>query len=68
MSPFYILYDLRIAYSHLGSKEGSKEKQEYVKQRLGLSSKAGLFEIYETLINAFIESIEKLAKIVSEST
>jgi len=68
MSPFYILYDLRIAYSHLGSKEGSKEKQAYVKQRLGLSSEAGLFEIYETLINALIESLEKLAKIVSEST
>jgi hypothetical protein len=68
MSPFYILYDLRIAYSHLSSKEGNEEKQAHVNHRLGLSSEAGLNEIYEKLIDALINSMEKLAKIVSECT
>ena len=39
MCPFYVLYDLRVAYSHLGSKEGSDERLESVKERLGIRIK-----------------------------
>ncbi|MCK4823188.1 hypothetical protein KA005_45930 [bacterium] len=46
LSPFYVLYDLRVAYSHLGSKEGSEEKLEFVTERLGLPSGSGLLDIY----------------------
>lgn len=68
ISPFYVLYDLRVAYSHLGSKEGSEEKLQYVRERLGFSSEAGLLEIYNGLIEKLGESFEKFTLFVKEST
>ncbi|MFK5894550.1 MAG: hypothetical protein QM504_15120 [Pseudomonadota bacterium] len=50
MSPFYILYDLRVAYSHLGSKKGSDKKLKLVKERLGLSLESGFIDIYNAII------------------
>ncbi|MGB5634387.1 MAG: hypothetical protein WBM86_16620, partial [Waterburya sp.] len=68
MSPFYVLYDLRVAYSHLGSKEGSEEKLCFVKERLNLSKEAGLLEIYDSLVNNLITSLTKLTELVGEYT
>ena len=68
MSPFYVLYDLRVAYSHLGSKEGSEEKLEFVKERLGLLSESGLLDIYDILIVALGDSFDAFTSIVKEST
>lgn len=65
MSSFYVLYDLRVAYSHLGSKQKNKEKLSFVKKRLNLSEEANLFDIYNSLVNELIASFEKLAKLLT---
>ena len=61
MSPFYILYDLRVAYSHLGSEESEEEKLNFVIERLGIRADSGLMEIYSSLIAKLLESFTKLA-------
>lgn len=61
MSPLYVLYDLRVATSHLGSHEGQEEKLGFVKQRLRLSNDSNLFEIYDALLPALRSAFEKLA-------
>lgn len=61
MSPFYILYDLRVAYSHLGSEESGEEKLKFVIERLGIKADSGLMEIYSSLIEKLRESFIKLA-------
>ncbi|MAL70801.1 MAG: hypothetical protein CL598_04165 [Alteromonas sp.] len=62
MNPFYILYDLRVAYSHLGSDESGEEKLQYVSVRLGIKPDSGLMEIYPSLIEKLHESFTKLTK------
>lgn len=64
MSSLYILYDLRVAYSHLGSREGQEEKLRFVKQRLRLSNDADLFEIYDTLLPALRAAFKNLADLL----
>ncbi|MDD3816231.1 MAG: hypothetical protein PHZ02_16485 [Desulfocapsaceae bacterium] len=66
--PFYVLYDLRVAYSHLGSKEGSEEKLKYVRERIGFSLEVGLLEIYSVLIDQLGSSYEKFTSFVKENT
>jgi len=62
MGPFYILYDLRVAYSHLGSEESEEEKLNFVIERLGLEPDAGLMEIYSSLIIKLRETFSSLAE------
>lgn len=61
MGPLYALYDLRVAYSHLGSQEGQAEKLRFVLQRLSLSPNATLFEIYDALVAALRFSFQSFA-------
>lgn len=68
MSPFYVLYDLRVAYSHLGSKEGNEKKLDFVKERLNVSKGAGLLEIYDSLVNKLASSLNKLTELLGENT
>lgn len=64
MSPLYVLYDLRVAYSHLGSSEGQEEKLRFVRQRLLLSSDADFFAIYDALVPALTSAFTKLADVL----
>ncbi|MGI2146971.1 hypothetical protein [Shewanella frigidimarina] len=64
MSPFYILYDLRVAYSHIGSKQSKQEKLDFVISRLGLGAKSTLMEIYLSLVDKLGESYERLTEIL----
>jgi hypothetical protein len=68
ISPFYVLYDLRVAYSHLGSQEGNEEKLQFVRERLGVSSEAGLLKIYNVLIEQLGNSYDKFTSFVKEKT
>jgi len=63
MSPLYVLYDLRVAYSHLGSEAGQEEKLRSVLDRLGLAVGADLFAIYDALMPALKEAFSKLAEV-----
>ena len=64
MSPLYVLYDLRVAYSHLGSEEGQEEKLRFVRERLGLASSANLFAIYDTIVPALRGAFVKLSVVL----
>jgi hypothetical protein len=67
MSPFYVLYDLRVACSHLSSHEMQAEKLRCVKERLRLPEEADLFGIYDALIFALRTAFEKLGQWVAGS-
>ncbi|HHR1017027.1 hypothetical protein I5K44_26360 [Pseudomonas aeruginosa] len=64
MSPLYVLYDLRVAYSHLTSRDGKEQKMCFVKQRLKLSDNADLYAIYDTLLLELRISFEQLANML----
>jgi hypothetical protein len=66
MSPFYTLYDLRVACAHLGSAEGSVEKMKTVTERLGLAENADLQTVYDTLLAAMTSSYRALTKILDD--
>lgn len=50
MMPFYVLYYLRVACSHLISDETSEEKMKTITKRLSLPDSSGLIEIYNALM------------------
>lgn len=68
ISPFYVLYDLRVAYSHLGSKEGNEEKLKFVRERLKVAPDAGLLDIYNVLIGQLGDSYDKFTAFINENT
>jgi hypothetical protein len=65
LSPLFVLYDLRVAYSHLTSDDRANEVLVTVTMRLGIPTGSGLLEIYEALVRAMATSYEKLIEIVT---
>jgi hypothetical protein len=65
LSPFFVLYDLRVAYSHLKSDDSATEILKTVTDRLGIDRTSGLLEIYSRLSKALAASYEKLGTVVS---
>ncbi|MGW1424649.1 hypothetical protein ACWAT4_31515 [Bradyrhizobium manausense] len=68
LSPFYVLYDLRVAYSHLTPATSAAAKLKLVTDRLGIKEGAGLMAIYGALMAAMTTAFEKLIDIVKTST
>jgi hypothetical protein len=68
LSPFYVLYDLRVAYSHLTPATSAAAKLKLVTDRLGMKEGAGLMAIYGALMAAMIAAFETLIDIVKTST
>ena len=64
LSPFYVLYDLRVAYLHLTSMATSEDTLDSVTRRLGLNTGAGMLEIYSRLLQELTSSFEKLTALV----
>lgn len=64
LSPFFVLYDLRVAYSHLHSSGTAEVTLEKVTTRLGLAKGAGLMVIYDELISRLTASFKSLAEMV----
>lgn len=64
LSPLYVLYDLRVAYSHLHSSARANDTLETVTARLGLPMGAGLMTIYGTLIEQLTETFASLAPLI----
>ena len=60
MSSLYVLYDLRVAYSHLSSETGQETRLTSVRQRLGLARDAGLFAIYDAIVPALEKGFDVL--------
>jgi hypothetical protein len=63
LSPLYVLYDLRVVYSHL-TGETSSTQLEAVTSRLGLLPDASLSDIYAKLIAGLINTYIGMAKLV----
>jgi hypothetical protein len=64
LSPFFVLYDLRVAYAHLTSDDCATEILKTVTARLCVGSASGLLEIYRNLIKALTASYERLGTIM----
>lgn len=62
--PFFVIYDLRIAYSHLTSERRRLELIDSAADRLGLARGAQLDELYSTVLTQVIASIEKLEQLL----
>ncbi|WP_428505098.1 hypothetical protein [Roseateles sp.] len=61
-APLFVLYDLRVAYSHLGSVEGQAQIITKVIDRLGIPAEsADLFAIYDVLVNQLRQAFERMA-------
>lgn len=68
LSPFFVLYDLRVAYSHLGSADSTVARLKTVTDRLGLEDGAGLLAIYDALVAALTASLETLTALVKSAS
>ncbi|WP_335562876.1 hypothetical protein [Neobacillus vireti] len=65
-SPFFILYDLRVAMAHLQSTEKVEQLLTSSCERLGLESSCrDYIKIYETLLERFINTYNKLLEELS---
>jgi hypothetical protein len=66
MSPLYVLYDLRVAYSHLGS--GSDQALlSTIASRLGIAQDASLPEMYRALTDRPISAFSEMLVILDGS-
>jgi hypothetical protein len=66
VSPLFVLYDLRVAYSHLTSKEKREKILSFCCERLGFKEIPLKFnDIYTQVIKAVTQSYERLAEIES---
>lgn len=65
ISPLFVLYDLRVAYSHISSDEGKREVLEFVCDRLKIEGKENdSKKIYNTLVNELIKCYKDFIKLV----
>lgn len=63
VSPLFVLYDLRVAYSHLTSKEKREEILSFSCKRLGFKEIPPKFnDIYTQVLTALTQSYERLAE------
>ena len=66
MSPLYVLYDLRVASSHLTSGSGSQ--LQTVVTRLDLPVEASLSEIYAKILDDLLETFTGMVKIMESGS
>jgi hypothetical protein len=64
LSPFYVLYDFRVASSHLASAETAATMLKTVTDRLGLEQTATLAEIYDRLTEQMLSSLGQMTAII----
>jgi hypothetical protein len=67
LSPFYTLYDLRVAYSHLTSTEKAAQILKTVTDRLALPEDSGLLPVYNRLLDTAATSLETLTSAIKAS-
>lgn len=62
--PFYVIYDLRIAHSHLISDERKKELISSAAERLELPIDPPLANIYDALVDTMIKALDTLTVMI----
>ena len=64
LSPFFVLYDLRGAYSHLTSAEKATVILRTGTVRLGIIETSGLIDVYGKLMEKLTDLLEQLIKLI----
>jgi hypothetical protein len=64
MMPLYVLYDLRVAYSHLTSKSTSERTLRKVCKRLSVPNDVELGSLYHRLTSELMKTFEVLTAVV----
>jgi hypothetical protein len=67
LMPHYVLYDFRVAYSHLTSASRREELLSSSAERLDIRHVTGLSDIYGALIDAMIEGLKSLHSILTST-
>jgi hypothetical protein len=67
LSPFFVLYDLRVGYSHLTSADKAVEILKTVTDRLGMPKDSGFLSIYNRVLEELSNSLERLTELVKTS-
>jgi hypothetical protein len=65
--PFFVLYDLRVAYSHLTSATKAEEIFASVADRLTIPRDAGLIDTYTALRDQLVQSLRELADLIKNA-
>ena len=65
LSPFFVLYDFRVAASHLTSANRANQLMATITGRLSIEPGTGLLELYNALSEALATSYEGLMKVVT---
>jgi hypothetical protein len=66
LSPFFTLYDFRVACLHLTSADTADKTLKTVTERLGLPDSASIAEIYDQLIGRLTAAFQKMIAIVAD--
>lgn len=66
LAPLYVLYDFRVAASHLASDQSAAEKMKTVTDRLGIPESSNLHELYASLIQQLLKTFISLVALVKE--
>lgn len=64
LSPFYVLYDLRVASLHLSSTESASDKMDTITSRLNLPNGAPFFAIFDALVKQMTASYRGLVALL----
>jgi len=64
MMPLYVLYDLRVAWSHLMPTDSMAEKMQSICDRLGLDHESSYSQVYDRLVDQLALSLKEMTEIL----
>ena len=68
MAPLFVLYDLRVAYSHLGSEKGKNRRIQSIKERLSLVGQFDFIAVYKKIVQELADSYKTLDALFKTNT
>ena len=68
MAPLFILYDLRVAYSHLGSEGGKNKRVQSIQERFGLVDQFDFSAVYKKIIHELADTFKTLNALFKNNT
>ena len=68
MAPLFVLYDLRVSYSHLGSDAGTDKELQSIQERLNLSGRFNFFTVYKKIVRELSNSFNTIDALFKKNT
>ena len=68
IAPLFVLYDLRVAYSHLGSEEGKNKRFQSIQERLSLVGQFDFSAVYKKIIHELADAFKTLNALFKNNT